>query len=189
MFRPSLALMAPAVTPWDSSTPTDPRFFRFFWTSSLRIVSMYFHHIRNPGLRLFQFEQETGRCIKFFPHPIWILVRRILNFQQFFLNLTQANEEGRAEWQLEYDFLDYYGQLTNSLQTFATGFKSNTVLHPGLKDMTVSSVASLVASMEQGGPAMEKFLQVLTIQIFTLLHTLTFLKAIWSVLILVCNFD
>jgi len=98
---PSLALMAPAVTPWDSSTPTDPR---------------------NPGLRLFQFEQETGR---------------ILNFQQFFLNLTQANEEGRAGWQLEYDFLDYYG----------------------LKDMTVSSVASLVASMEQGGPAMEKFVQ------------------------------
>ena len=34
---------------------------------------------------------------------------RILNFQQFFLNLTQANEEGRAEWQLEYDFLGYYG--------------------------------------------------------------------------------
>ena len=67
MFSPSLALMAPAVTPWDSSTPTDPRFFRSFWTSSLRIVSMYFHHIRNPGLRLFQFEQETGRCIKFFP--------------------------------------------------------------------------------------------------------------------------
>ena len=34
---------------------------------------------------------------------------RILNFQQFFLNLTQANEEGRADWQLEYDFLGYYG--------------------------------------------------------------------------------
>ena len=46
MFRPTLALMAPAVTPWDSSTPTDPRFFCFFWTSSVRIVSMYLHHIR-----------------------------------------------------------------------------------------------------------------------------------------------
>ena len=54
---------------------------------------------------------------------------RILNFQQFFLNLTQANEEGRAEWQLEYDFLDYYGQLTTSLQTFATGFQNNTLFH------------------------------------------------------------
>ena len=56
-------------------------------------------------------------------------MRRILNFQQFFLNLTQANEEGRAEWQLEYDFLDYFGWRTTSLQTFTTGFKCNTLLH------------------------------------------------------------
>jgi len=98
---PSLALMAPAVTPWDSSTPTDPR---------------------NPGLRLFQFEKDTGR---------------ILNYEQFFLNLTQANEEGRADWQLEYDFLGYYG----------------------LDDMELDTVAGLVASMETGGLALEKFLQ------------------------------
>jgi len=98
---PSLALMAPAVTPWDSSTPTDPR---------------------NPGLRLFQFEQDTGR---------------ILNFEQFFLNLTQANEKGEAEWQLEYDFLGYYG----------------------LENMELSSVAGLVAAMEQGGLPLEKYLQ------------------------------
>ena len=95
--------MAPAVTPWDSSTPTDPRFGFSNW------LLVILNSQRNPGLRLFHFEQDTGRWrLKPKKFPMWISCR-ILNFEQFFLNLTAANEEGRADWQLEYDFLGYYG--------------------------------------------------------------------------------
>ena len=87
----------------------------------------------------------------------WFLLQtdgRILNFRQFFLNLTEANEEGRADWQLEYDFLDYYG-LTSWY--FPTYYLRQS---PGLENMELSNVAGLIASMELGGMPLEKFLLV-----------------------------
>ena len=117
------------------------------------------HSLRNPGLRLFQFDQDTGRWLinDQWSFLQWFLLPtdgRILNFRQFFLNLTEANEEGRADWQLEYDFLDYYG-LTSWY--FPTYYLRQS---PGLENMELSNVAGLIASMELGGMPLEKFLLV-----------------------------
>ena len=94
--------MAPAVTPWDSSDPSDPR---------------------NPGLRLFQYDGVTGD---------------VLDYLQFHLNLTAANLEGRAEWVLQYSFLDYYG----------------------LEDMRASTVEGMVEAMEVDQELMDKYILV-----------------------------
>ena len=99
---PSVALMAPAVTPWDSSDPADPR---------------------NPGLRLFQYDGVTGEVLDYF---------------QFHLNLTAANLEGRAEWALQYSFLDYYG----------------------LEDMRAGTVEEMVEAMWGEQELMDKYILV-----------------------------
>lgn len=49
----------------------------------------------NPGIRLFKYDIETGI---------------ILDYDQFWLNLTKANMEGSATWEFEYSFNSYYNQ-------------------------------------------------------------------------------
>ena len=94
------------------------------------------------------------------------------------MNLTQANEEGRAEWQLEYDFLDYYGQLTNSLQTFATGFKNNTLVHDRFEGHDSKQCCQL-GGIDGAGRASngEILAGVNDDQDIHLLYALTFLKS------------
>ncbi|XP_023341908.1 acid sphingomyelinase-like phosphodiesterase 3b [Eurytemora carolleeae] len=65
----------------------------------------------NPGLRLFKYSKNDGR---------------VLDFSQFYLNLTQANEIGKAHWELEYSFLDFYN----------------------ISDLSALSVASLLERMK-----------------------------------------
>ncbi|KAK0157439.1 hypothetical protein PV328_011183 [Microctonus aethiopoides] len=47
----------------------------------------------NPGLRLYKFETGTGQ---------------ILDYTQYYLDLSKANAIGRANWVIEYSLLDYY---------------------------------------------------------------------------------
>merc|ERR1712179_821435 len=65
----------------------------------------------NPGLRLFEFNKTTGQ---------------IVDYHQFFLNLTKANEVNVAEWELEYSLLQYYN----------------------LSDMSVTSISSLLEEVK-----------------------------------------
>ncbi|XP_054264443.1 acid sphingomyelinase-like phosphodiesterase 3b [Macrosteles quadrilineatus] len=68
----------------------------------------------NPGLRLYKFNKDTGQ---------------VLDYTQFYLDLSLANERGKAEWRLEYNFTSYYG-LTNisagSLHELAASFRHDT---------------------------------------------------------------
>ncbi|KAK9875097.1 hypothetical protein WA026_005892 [Henosepilachna vigintioctopunctata] len=47
----------------------------------------------NPGLRLYKFNQNTGQ---------------ILDYTQYYLDLTKANLENEAKWSVEYNFSTYY---------------------------------------------------------------------------------
>ncbi|XP_071455725.1 acid sphingomyelinase-like phosphodiesterase 3b [Hetaerina americana] len=66
----------------------------------------------NPGLRLYKFDTDTGQ---------------VLDYVQYFLNLSSANHRDHAEWQLEYNLTSLYG-LPNvsaaSLHELAETFRS-----------------------------------------------------------------
>ncbi|KAL1117772.1 hypothetical protein AAG570_004087, partial [Ranatra chinensis] len=47
----------------------------------------------NPGLRLYKFDTDTGQ---------------LLDYSQYYLDLTAANQKGEADWSLEYNFTSYY---------------------------------------------------------------------------------
>ncbi|XP_076678490.1 cyclic GMP-AMP phosphodiesterase SMPDL3A isoform X2 [Andrena cerasifolii] len=47
----------------------------------------------NPGLRLYKFETNTGQ---------------VLDYTQYYLNLPEANLNGKANWLVEYSMLEYY---------------------------------------------------------------------------------
>lgn len=49
----------------------------------------------NPSIRLIKYDRETGVT---------------LDIEQYYLNLTEANLNGNAEWLLEYTGTTYYGQ-------------------------------------------------------------------------------
>ncbi|KAF2879438.1 hypothetical protein ILUMI_26738 [Ignelater luminosus] len=51
----------------------------------------------NPGLRLYKFDKDTGQ---------------VLDYTQYYLDLSNANTKGEAEWTVEYNFSSYYG-ITN----------------------------------------------------------------------------
>lgn len=48
----------------------------------------------NPGLRLYKFETNTGQ---------------VLDYTQYYLDLSDANMEGKANWRIEYSLLEHYG--------------------------------------------------------------------------------
>lgn len=48
----------------------------------------------NPSIRLVRYDQDTGK---------------VLNIHQYYLNLRAANEKGTDDWELEYNFTEYYG--------------------------------------------------------------------------------
>ncbi len=68
---------------------------------------------------------------------------QILDYVQFWLNLAEANAEGKATWRELYSFLDYYGledasaesvsrlveRLETEEETFAKYYSANTVAH------------------------------------------------------------
>ena len=64
----------------------------------------------NPALRLYKYNRHTGR---------------VLDFTQYYLNLTEANARGRADWLDEYTASEAYG----------------------LDDVTASSLHSLADTM------------------------------------------
>ena len=49
----------------------------------------------NPSIRLVKYDRNTGSA---------------LDIEQYYLNLTEANLNGHAEWALEYKGSTYYGQ-------------------------------------------------------------------------------
>lgn len=51
----------------------------------------------NPGLRLYKFDKDTGQ---------------VIDYTQYYLDLSNANRKGEAEWVVEYNFSSYYG-ITN----------------------------------------------------------------------------
>ncbi|XP_069705209.1 cyclic GMP-AMP phosphodiesterase SMPDL3A [Periplaneta americana] len=65
----------------------------------------------NPGLRLYKFDTDTGQ---------------VLDYRQYYLDLTLANQRDVAEWQIEYNLTDYYDlnevsaqELHNLVESFA----------------------------------------------------------------------
>ena len=56
----------------------------------------------NPSLRLVQYDRLTGS---------------VLNILQYWLNLTQANMDRRADWQEEYNAVEYYNIPNLSAQS------------------------------------------------------------------------
>ncbi|XP_060522068.1 acid sphingomyelinase-like phosphodiesterase 3a [Cylas formicarius] len=48
----------------------------------------------NPGLRLYKFDKDTGQ---------------VFDYCQYYLDLSSANFNGKAEWVVEYNFSTYYG--------------------------------------------------------------------------------
>lgn len=82
----------------------------------------------NPGLRLYKFETTTGQ---------------VLDYTQYYLDLSTANHLDNAEWRLEYNFTTFYG-LPNisaaSLHELAETFQSKTP--PVEESTTVQAPAS-----------------------------------------------
>ena len=67
----------------------------------------------NPSIRLVKYDRDTGSA---------------LDIEQYYLNLDEANLNGRAEWMLEYKGSEYYGQpdmSTPSLHEIAKSFLDN----------------------------------------------------------------
>jgi len=58
----------------------------------------------NPGLRRFKYEKDTGY---------------IVDYDQFYLNLSKVNSDETDSWELEYSFLDYYSLPELSTQEIA----------------------------------------------------------------------
>lgn len=50
--------------------------------------------VNNPGLRLYKFDSDTGQ---------------VLDFVQYYLDLSTANQKDSPEWTVEYNLTSYYG--------------------------------------------------------------------------------
>ncbi|KAF7268677.1 hypothetical protein GWI33_018231 [Rhynchophorus ferrugineus] len=48
----------------------------------------------NPGLRIYKFDKDTGQ---------------VFDYTQYYLDLSAANYNGKADWVVEYNFSTYYG--------------------------------------------------------------------------------
>ncbi|XP_050302558.1 acid sphingomyelinase-like phosphodiesterase 3b [Anthonomus grandis grandis] len=48
----------------------------------------------NPGLRIYKFDRDSGQ---------------VFDYTQYYLDLSAANSNGKAEWVVEYNFSTYYG--------------------------------------------------------------------------------
>ncbi|XP_066258235.1 acid sphingomyelinase-like phosphodiesterase 3b [Euwallacea similis] len=48
----------------------------------------------NPGLRIYKFDKDSGQ---------------VFDYTQYYLDLTAANSNGKADWIVEYNFSTYYG--------------------------------------------------------------------------------
>lgn len=78
------------------------------WKSTLKGAGA-----NNPSIRLYEYNQLNGD---------------IINYQQYFLNLTSANSIKQAKWTLEYDALKDYSLKNLSPRSWsglAESFKSN----------------------------------------------------------------
>ncbi|KAG8227923.1 hypothetical protein J437_LFUL011851 [Ladona fulva] len=73
----------------------------------------------NPGVRLYKFDTNTGQ---------------VLDYMQYYLDLSTANHLDSAEWRLEYNFTSFYG-LTNisaaSLHELAETFQASSTSEEG----------------------------------------------------------
>jgi len=81
----------------------------------------------NPGIRLFKYDKNNGQ---------------IIDYDQFYLDLAQANSAGNANWRLEYSFLEYYSlaeisaaeianlvlDIKDDREVFKKYYKANTVM-------------------------------------------------------------
>jgi len=81
----------------------------------------------NPGIRLFKYDKINGQ---------------IIDYDQFYLDLAQANSAGNASWGLEYSFLEYYSlthisaaeisnlvlNIKDDKEVFKKYYKANTVM-------------------------------------------------------------
>ena len=59
-----------------------------------RVTPTIIKQARNPALRSIKYDRTT---------------LELLDISQYYVNLTQANLEGNAQWELEYSFTDSYG--------------------------------------------------------------------------------
>jgi len=87
----------------------------------------------NPGLRLFKYDRSSGQ---------------IVDYDQFYLDLAKANDAGKANWTMEYSFLDYYSlseisaeeignlvlDIKDDKKVFKKYYKANTVMFEEAND-------------------------------------------------------
>ena len=79
----------------------------------------------NPGIRLFKYDKINGQVSwNFISLEFRSLFFQIIDYDQFYLDLAQANSAGNASWRLEYSFLEYY-----SLTHISAAEISNLVLN------------------------------------------------------------
>ena len=79
----------------------------------------------NPGIRLFKYDKINGQVTwNFISLESIFLFFQIIDYDQFYLDLAQANSAGTASWRLEYSFLEYY-----SLNEISATEMSNLVLN------------------------------------------------------------
>ena len=91
----SSILLAPAVTPWETTLP-----------------GLIGSGAINPSIRLLKYNRTSGT---------------ILDVQQYYMNLSQANQDGTANWTLEYTAKDYNleDMGTQSLHMLAEKLKTD----------------------------------------------------------------
>merc|ERR1719320_1264252 len=90
----------------------------------------------NPAVRLVYFDKSNNG--------------KIVDYDQFWLNLYQANLDGKADWQKLYSFVDYYKhgapsaesitaiakEMRNNTETFKKYYAANTVNYEQATDET-----------------------------------------------------
>ena len=102
----SWALLAPGVSPMNSTLAPETG-------------------ANNPGIRLFKYDKINGQVTwNFISLEFRFLFFQIIDYDQFYLDLAQANSAGTASWRLEYSFLEYY-----SLNEISATEMSNLVLN------------------------------------------------------------
>ncbi|CAB3367622.1 Hypothetical predicted protein [Cloeon dipterum] len=112
----------------------------------------------NPGLRLFKYDTESGQ---------------ILDYTQFYLDLAQANQKGKAEWQPEYNLTSFYGlsevsarslhrlaetfRHTEDTELFERYVRANTVsMQPAHNSYTYNNGYSSSGLVDTGGPTCDR---------------------------------
>ena len=96
----------------------------FFFPPIIRSTLATETGANNPGLRLYKYDTEAGEVNGQWPVALCVVtiiwpMLQIVDYDQYYLNLTDVISGGPEQWQKSYSMLDYYGLQSLSVSNLS----------------------------------------------------------------------